>query len=276
MRPPGRHVRGLVEEPDPLPFVGDGPQVLRRVDELLHAADRVAGLERDQAARARSEHGGRSEQPDCLSHRVVLLTPGTPRRAIDTRRRRFRPGITPQRVSDSIPQGESERFVNGRLRHPEISQSPSATGSRPVGVSSGLVVRRPLLRCQAVEFPHPCLHLLARLERHDALGRDGHLIPGFRVSSRPGLPPLDLEHPEIPQFNPAFPHQRLDQGIEGPLDEFPRAKLGTIELLGARPDDVFLGHGCRAPAGRPGGPPWLVASPFDGSKMRRKPRPDKH
>jgi len=54
---------------------------------------------------------------------------------------------------------------------------------------------------------------------------------------------LDLEDPEIPQFHPAFPDQRFDQGLERPLDQLPGAKLGKIDLFRDRPDDVFPGHG---------------------------------
>ncbi len=68
------------------------------------------------------------------------------------------------------------------------------------------------------------------------------MFPRAGVPGHASLPSLDLKHTEIPQLHPAFPYQRLDEGIERPLDEFPRAKLGKIELFRDRFDDVFLGH----------------------------------
>jgi hypothetical protein len=67
------------------------------------------------------------------------------------------------------------------------------------------------------------------------------------VPSHASLSFLDLEHPEISQFDPPLTNERLDQGVERPLHQFLRAKLGEIDLFGDGPDDVFLGHGSGPP-----------------------------
>jgi hypothetical protein len=69
-----------------------------------------------------------------------------------------------------------------------------------------------------------------------------------RVPSHAGLSFLDLEHPEISQFDPPLTDERLDQGVKRPLHQFLRAKLGEIDLFGDGPDDVFLGHGSGLPS----------------------------
>ncbi len=48
-----RHVRRLIHEPDPFPFVFDLPQVFRVAQEFHHAAIRVARIGIDQTARIR-------------------------------------------------------------------------------------------------------------------------------------------------------------------------------------------------------------------------------
>jgi hypothetical protein len=60
------------------------------------------------------------------------------------------------------------------------------------------------------------------------------------------------------------------------LDQLLGAKLGQVELLGDRPDNVFLGHGSDAPAAFSMGSAWWLKPPKNGRKTRRKPRPDKH
>jgi len=67
----------------------------------------------------------------------------------------------------------------------------------------------------------------------------------------PRLPPLDLKHAEVSQLDATLPDERLDEGVKRPLHQFLRAKLGKVDLLGDRPDNVFLGHGSDAPAAKP-------------------------
>ena len=50
VRTHGRHVAGLIQEPDALPLVEDDPQVFRREDQLLGTAHRVGRVNRYYAA----------------------------------------------------------------------------------------------------------------------------------------------------------------------------------------------------------------------------------
>ncbi len=86
-------------------------------------------------------------------------------------------------------------------------------------------------------------HHLAGLERDDVLGFDIDGITGSRISSFAGLASLDLEDSEVPKFNTAVAHQRVDDGVERELDDFFRLDLRELQLIGNELNDFFFGHG---------------------------------
>ncbi len=93
-----------------------------------------------------------------------------------------------------------------------------------------------------IHLSNQFFHLLARLEGHHVLGGDIHLVAGAGVAGLARGTLLDLEDAEIPQLDPALGNQRLDDRIEGPLDDVLRLELGQIDILGNLLDDLFLGH----------------------------------
>ncbi len=101
--------------------------------------------------------------------------------------------------------------------------------------------------CLAFEFPDPFFHFLARFERDDEFLGHVDLLAGPRVACFSSRPPLDLEDPEVSQFDSSIFDQRLDDGIERLLDDLLGLELSQTNLFGYRFDDLFFGHGGTSP-----------------------------
>ncbi len=96
----------------------------------------------------------------------------------------------------------------------------------------------------AFQFANFFFHFLARLKGYDELLRYVDLVAGARITRLASGTLLDLEHPKIPQLNPAFLDERFDDGVEGLLNDFLRLQLGETDLVGNRFHNLFLGHDC--------------------------------
>ena len=107
-----------------------------------------------------------------------------------------------------------------------------------------------------LELADLLFHFLAGLERDDVLGRDIHLLAGARVAGLARLAALDLEDAEVAQLDTPVAEQRLDDGVEGFLDDFLGFQLRQAKLFGNLFDDLFFGHllGLRAEPVWVGGP----------------------
>ena len=72
MRSHGRHVAGLIEEPDPLPFIENVAEVLGRKEQLFRPHGRIARIDRKKAANVgeqrQTEHSSQHEP----THRTFL------------------------------------------------------------------------------------------------------------------------------------------------------------------------------------------------------------
>jgi len=53
---------------------------------------------------------------------------------------------------------------------------------------------------------------------------------------------LDLEDTEVPQLDPTFGNEGLDDRVEGALDDVLGLELGQPEVLGNPLGDLFLRH----------------------------------
>jgi hypothetical protein len=91
--------------------------------------------------------------------------------------------------------------------------------------------------------PDAFLHLFARLERNYFLGFDIHAFAGARISRLAGLAHFDFENTEVSKLNPSHLDERIDNGIEGLLNDVLGLKLGQPDPFGYLLDDLFLGHG---------------------------------
>ena len=88
----------------------------------------------------------------------------------------------------------------------------------------------------------PLFHNLSRFEaNHEFLGHL-YLSPGPRIAGLPGRPWANLEHAEIPQFDPALFHQRLNNRVERLLNDLLDLLLVESRLIGNRFHDLFLCH----------------------------------
>ena len=134
---------------------------------------------------------------------------------------------------------------------------------RVIAVRFGVVGRRPAARPvgHSGHDPDPLFHFLTGLEGDDVFGLDVDLGPGPRIAGLAGLPPLDLEDAEVPQFDSTFFDQRLHDRVEGPLDDLLGLELRQVGAFGNLFDDFFLGH-VRSPvaAGRGVDDPWMGVS----------------
>src|SRR5262249_28620463 len=106
----------------------------------------------------------------------------------------------------------------------------------------GIRVRFLKWKLLRIHLSNQFFHFLAGLERHDVFGRDIHLVARARVPRLAGGAFLDLKDAEVPQLDPALRHQRLDDRVEGPLDDVLRLELSQTDILGNLLDNLFLGH----------------------------------
>ncbi len=93
-----------------------------------------------------------------------------------------------------------------------------------------------------VQLSHPGFHVFARFESHHVFARHFDLLTRTRVSCLASRSRFYFKNPEVSQFNPPFSHQRLDDGVEGLLDDFFRLLLSQSDFFGDRSHDVFLRH----------------------------------
>ena len=87
------------------------------------------------------------------------------------------------------------------------------------------------------------LDALAGLEGDDVLLRNVDPIVRARISSPAGLPPTNLEYPEVPQLDSPILDERFNDCVERPLDDFFGFQLGQVGAFGDSPNDLFLSHG---------------------------------
>src|SRR6516162_6167315 len=92
------------------------------------------------------------------------------------------------------------------------------------------------------ELPHLFFHLLARLEGNDVLLGDENLVAGSWIAGFSCRPLLDFENAEIAQFDPAILNQRLDNRVEGLLDDLLGLQLRHSDFIGNGFDDFFFSH----------------------------------
>ncbi len=85
-------------------------------------------------------------------------------------------------------------------------------------------------------------HLFSWFERHDELLRNTDLATGAWISCLPCSSLFDLEHAKIPQFNPSFPNQGIDDCIKRFLDNDLGLLLRQTDFFRDRSDDVFFGQ----------------------------------
>src|SRR5262249_30870605 len=81
-----------------------------------------------------------------------------------------------------------------------------------------------------------------RLEGDDQLRRHLHLIPRPGVACLPRLTLLDLEHPEVAEFDPPLLDQRLRDPVEGSLDGLQGHDGGDAEFVGNRLRQFLFRH----------------------------------
>ena len=93
-----------------------------------------------------------------------------------------------------------------------------------------------------VEPTDTFFHLLAGLEGDDVFGLDVDPFSGPWIASLAWLAFLHLENAEVSQFDPALFQERVDNGVEGLLDNLFGFQLRQAELFGYLLDDLFLGH----------------------------------
>ena len=93
-----------------------------------------------------------------------------------------------------------------------------------------------------VGLTDPFFHLQARLEGDDGPFRHHDFLSGTGIACLSGLSLSDLEHTEVPKFDPPFLHQRFDNPIEDPLHDFLGLHLSNAHSLGNHLGHVFLGH----------------------------------
>lgn len=98
-------------------------------------------------------------------------------------------------------------------------------------------------RFTGIEVTDARLQLLAGPERHDTAGPHGNLLSCPRIAGHASLATLDLENPEVSQFHPSLPDERLHECLERGLYHIVSSGLRQIEPFRDGPDDVFLGHG---------------------------------
>src|SRR5262249_58788579 len=105
----------------------------------------------------------------------------------------------------------------------------------------GIRVRFLKWKLRGIHLSNQLFHFLAGLERHDILGGDIDLVARARVPRLARGAFLDLEDAEVPQLDPALGYQRLDDRVEGPLDDVLRLELSQTDILGNLLDNLFLG-----------------------------------
>jgi hypothetical protein len=93
-----------------------------------------------------------------------------------------------------------------------------------------------------LKLPDLLRHFPAWLEGNNELPRNYNRLARPRVPCLSRLPFLNLEHPEIAEFNPAFLHQRFDEAIKNPLDDFLNFRSRQAHFFRYRFDKFLLGH----------------------------------
>jgi len=93
-----------------------------------------------------------------------------------------------------------------------------------------------------LQFPDFSFHFLARLERHNKLGRNIHLATSSWVPCPPCCSHLDFEHSEVAKLDSSIFHKRLDDRVKRLLDDFFRLQLRQTQLVRNRLNDLFLRH----------------------------------
>jgi hypothetical protein len=91
-------------------------------------------------------------------------------------------------------------------------------------------------------LPDLLRHFPAWLEGNNELTRNCNRLARPRVPCLSRLPFLNLEHPEIAEFDSAFLHQRFDEAIENPLDDFLNFRRRQAHFFRYRFDKFLLGH----------------------------------
>jgi hypothetical protein len=77
----------------------------------------------------------------------------------------------------------------------------------------------------------PFFHLPAWLEGHDVPGGGDERLAGAGVARLMRSTALDLEDAEVPQLDPTFGNEGLDDRVEGALDDVLGLELGQSEVL---------------------------------------------
>ena len=90
-------------------------------------------------------------------------------------------------------------------------------------------------------------HFFAGLERHDVFRFDLDRFAGPWVSGLAGLPLAHFKHAELTQLDTPFGRERVDDGVEGPLDDVFGFELGEFCPLGDQLYDFFFCHENRPP-----------------------------
>lgn len=103
MGPPGRHVRRLVEKPEPLPFIADLAQVFRINQQLVHPSRLIGRVtrQRDRGAPLAKGEGphGQDQGQQRLSHSVPGILPPPYESNRDRPGRAFRRACPTRRAS---------------------------------------------------------------------------------------------------------------------------------------------------------------------------------
>src|SRR5262249_55870679 len=106
----------------------------------------------------------------------------------------------------------------------------------------GIRVRFLKWKLRGIHLSNQFFHFLPGFERHDVLGGNIDLVARARVPRLARSALLDLKDSEGRQLDPALRYQRLDDRVEGPLDDVLRLELSQTDILGNLLDNLFLGH----------------------------------
>src|SRR5205085_10318591 len=135
----------------------------------------------------------------------------------------------------------------GRLRHLDLAIGRLGTANG-LGYTVLLIPseddrRLPIgWRRDMSKFAYPILHLLARLESDGFLWLDVHAFAGTRVPGFACFAHLHFENAKIAQLNATDFDERIDDGVEGLLNNIFGFELGQADPFRNLLDDLFLGH----------------------------------
>ena len=94
-----------------------------------------------------------------------------------------------------------------------------------------------------LQLAYALLHLFPGLERDDELLWYKDFIAGPRIAGLACGALFHLKDAKIPELDPLFLYQRLDDRVKCLLHDLLGLELGQPNVFGDRLDDLFLGHG---------------------------------